>query len=179
MITSIRFGQWETNSSSVHQIVIKYNGEEHIPADILISNKDPLNGNYYRDQTTIKFAYDKLNIIISAILNYENEDWPPVPANERFYAMFNLIDMLKELGIKVSIDKESFIETKYCELAADIIENLYLIAKDRSIEKLSAFLFNDESYFATEDNNIYYEGMHSILTKETTNENQFIVTDDY
>ena len=147
---NVRVGQWETNSSSIHQLVISLVGDKvEYPkemtifyTDNIVTKDDHRLEKYIKEGKT--FAEAKLSYIFSTLLDYDN-------GTSAFFYVMEMIDLFAEHGIKLIIDKESFYlnGNKVAFNGADsalVIQDAFV---DMIIEKkwdlLTAFIFNDDS----------------------------------
>lgn len=168
----VRFGQWETNSSSVHQIVIDLSeNKEEYPTIMLISNKcieesecELIAENFEND---FKFANAKLNFIFRVITSDD------APTRTAMLCLQNLLKMFAEHGIDISIDDKVFRESgwNYSDTATEIDSIITDILVDEKWDLLSDFVFNHKSGFLQEHNGIFYsdeENSHLYHEYDTT-----------
>ena len=150
---NVRVGQWETNSSSIHQLVISLVGDKvEYPKEMTIFyTEDIVTKNDHRLEKYIKegktFAEVKLSYVFSTLLCDDDHD----DGTSSFFHVMEMIDLFAEHGIKLIIDKESFYLNGDKD-AFNGVDSVLIIQDafvDMIIEKkwdlLSAFIFNDDS----------------------------------
>ena len=159
---NIRLGQWETNSSSCHQIVIN-KGTYKIPEKITIRTGEyGWEFNVYRDIES-RMSY-LVSVLMGGFSNKEEEF-------DRYYKM--LKDFLYESGVKEVIDPKpdkngsdfwSMFNVHhykgYVDHADWYLGRVTDIIEDR--EKLYDYLFSGKSYFYTDNDNRYEDEIPDI-----------------
>ena len=174
---NVRVSQWETNSSSVHQLVIDLSeNKEEYPMMMVINQKcieasecELIAENFEND---FKFANAKLNFIFNVITSDD------VPTRKAMLCLQNLLKMFAEHGIDISIDDKVFREDwSYSNTASEIDSMIVDILFDEKWDLLNDFVFNRKSGFLQEYNGIFYsDEEHSHLYHEYDESKFMIVT---
>lgn len=172
MFTHARWGMWETNSSSVHQVAI------HIDNPNLI-NKPPegliMRSIYFDiDYKPIHSAQEKLDVLVGCIIQYNaggNEDV--------IRAMANLISIIKDEDVEVKWDIDSFKQNNWPPLSDDLAEAMVNMINEEP-DKIAVLLFDPTSHFAGDHNGYKYEGSESLMYESDPEyKNYEVITKDY
>lgn len=133
MFTHARWGVWETNSSSIHQLVI--NCKQN-----LLSDK-PVGGILIRGTEMsldmpdiLTSAQEKLDYLVHAIVQDTN-----IGIHDA--RIFKLIEILQKNGVEIVCDIPSFTKYTWSSIAEEVQKKL-LNMLDNDPEKIEAFLFD-------------------------------------
>ena len=171
MIHSARYGVWETNSSSVHQLVIQLKDDQ--PARNLILRHVNFFDYYHRssrDSALYNTPQEKLDLLVWCI-QAESDG-----CTRHVSRILKLERMLSKLGVALNKDLESFIENEglWAETSDDIISHLSEMVDKENTSELEKYLFDNSSYFATEDNGIYYDRSSKTIDENLSNNSDHI-----
>lgn len=160
MITSIRFGQWETNSSSVHQLVIPLEDIEIPNENLIIRSKE-----IYNDYVCT--TQEKLDLLVFCITDGTYTDTP-------LYNMARLISMLKENGIQYTFDIESFKQRSYGYISSEIQSAFVDIVYNGNFKMLFKYLFGNSSFISVDNNE---PDRNPLFYNEGSNNEKMVITD--
>lgn len=176
MITHARWGQWETNSSSIHQAIIHRKDPQLTdkPENLIVRKTDVDLGSY---TTSIEGAQFKLDFVVGCILSSSKYG----DKSEGFYYLLSLVSMLQDYGVSVEIDKDSFKESAWASVAEEITDQMTTMSVEDA-DKLARFLFDPASEIRSVNNNDVNElGEYKYLLNESDpSYNDFdVITDHY
>lgn len=176
MITHVRWGQFETNSSAIHQLVIHRKDPQLTdkPDKLIIRRTDVELGSY---TTHIEGAQDKLDFVVACILSSSTYG----DKAEAFYYMLTLISTLQDYDVHVEVDADSFKESAYSAIACEIMDQVTVMA-DEDPDKLIRFIFDPASNVRSVDNNSvteWGEYIGLINEKDPTYNEYDVITDHY
>lgn len=173
MITHVRWGQWETNSSSIHQLVIRTTEPE-------LTDK-PEGGLVIRcaefniDSELISGTQRKLDVIVGCLLqsmNYGQTDGV-IPA------LFKLMDIIQAEGVEVTWDTSSFDKDFWLNLSDDLVDDVIKLINEEP-KKVASILFDPRSRFGGDHNGYRYEGSDRLFYEEDPEYKDFeVFTEEY
>lgn len=159
MITK-RNNIFETNSSSVHAIVVSKTDKIDVDSLGTISiPKDP-NAIYGWEEDTITSVSDKLSYLIAAVTGLANDDTKIDPLKTR------LEGLLCELGVE-AVEYSGIID--HCSGTREFVN--YVL---RDLDTFKRYLFSPNSYIVTGNDNGGSEEVYKTL-EENSNSNDVIV----
>ena len=129
---NVRNGCWETNSSSYHQLAIhdKYS-QTRYPAELTIRITD-----FDLDHTDEWSSQYKLDVLTSALSHAEGI--------QAINGIVQIMDLCKEIGIKVDFDTRSFATDKNY-LTTGVDDDLVELTEPTNRELLVSYLFDPKS----------------------------------
>lgn len=172
MIGQARWGTWETNSSSVHQVIIRMDEPQLTdkPDDGLIIRHTEFN---LRDDE-MTTAQQKLDVIVECIIQDESGEHKDILRN-----IFHLIEILQSRDITITIDDESFEQHNYPAISDDIIEKILDMLINEP-EKIAILLFDPTSKITGDWNTYKYEDSTKLMYEDSPGYKEFqVITGDY